>query len=78
MDTSQEVVWEHGLPVLPYIQDEKIAGRLDLHAIETYLWELPEPIRFLLAGALNTIVGYALFVFGLFLFSGPLQALGSP
>gem|GEM_PF-6353914 len=66
------------MPVLPYIQDEKAIGRLSLHAIKTYLWELPEPARFLLAGVLNTIVGYALFAFGLFLFSGPLQALGSP
>ena len=39
------------------------------------LYNLPEPIRFLLAGGVNTVFGYLLFAVGLFLFTAPLEAL---
>ncbi|MCL2024713.1 MAG: hypothetical protein FWG78_02915 [Coriobacteriia bacterium] len=39
------------------------------------LFGLPEPLRFLLAGAVNTAFGYLLFAFGLFLLTTPLEAL---
>jgi len=40
--------------------------------------DLPEPIRFVIAGAVNTGFAYILFTLGLFLLSDPLQAMGSP
>jgi putative flippase GtrA len=44
-------------------------------ALKSLLWELPRPVRFLLAGMVNTAVAYALFVLGIYLFSSPLQSL---
>lgn len=40
-----------------------------------WLRNLPEPIRYLLAGIANTIFGYSLFAVGLFLLTGPLRNL---
>jgi len=44
--------------------------------LKTYLWELPEPVRFLLAGGVNTLFGYLMFTLGFFALSLPLQAVG--
>ncbi|MCL2818698.1 MAG: GtrA family protein [Actinomycetia bacterium] len=45
-------------------------------SIKKYLWDLPEPLRFLLAGGLNTAVGYLIFATGLFLLTVPMRSLG--
>ena len=44
-------------------------------SIKSYLWDLPEPIRFLLAGGLNTLVGYLLFALGLVALTLPLRSV---
>jgi putative flippase GtrA len=48
-----------------------------MRKIKTLLFTLPEPIRFLLAGIMNTFVGYLLFAVGLLFLTAPLQSLGS-
>ncbi|MCL2491380.1 MAG: hypothetical protein FWE87_01330 [Coriobacteriia bacterium] len=42
--------------------------------LKTYLWDLPEPLRFLLAGGINTLWGYLLFALGLFALTVPLSS----
>lgn len=39
-----------------------------------FLKNLPEPVRYLIAGVVNTIFGYSMFALGLFLFTTPLQS----
>jgi len=44
--------------------------------LKSTLLDLPEPIRFLLAGGVNSLFGYLMFALGLYVLSTPLQSVG--